>query len=572
MLLQFPAPIAVGQSPYAGAIKFYVHQTQQPGTVKLYRLLLADGTRCYTTSNLEVTTLTQSSKYKAKVEPMDAFVYTEKVPGTTRLYRITGRHPDGGWRSFYTAFEPEMKNVRKQKHSELHRMKAYVFPHDFHYGEITLQQGKPGTGNVQDVTISAYPKLSENNLGIEHHLEIGQDGKVALLRFDLSYIPKDAKVRSAALELFSFRVGSSEEEIERRWPIDVYECRHPWVEGTGHTVVARHDGATFSTSDGKTKWPTGQVSGCAGDLLGTALHEGGQTRWCAWQLKPTVVEEWISGRRPNFGMLVWGKRPGKNVTFASSNTTTLKNRPILRLMVVPPGFDGNLGDLVPVYCCYNPVGPEHFYTTSEKERDLFVANTEQAVALKQKQDAEQAKELEQKRLAESMRRKQEEEAKERQEQERRDRVAERYRNLRGKAPSSVGLVGAPLRVGSIEWTVTSARRLGEVLKSNNQFIDDLKAGGQFIQVDIRVENQGGSPKTLTAPYVFDDKGRQYRRSTEAHWFVPDERNTFLRTLNPNVPVTCSAIYDVADDATGLSLLVGDLDLLSSAEGAIELGL
>jgi hypothetical protein len=42
---------------------------------------------------------------------MDMFVYTEQKPGTLRLYRFVQRLPEGGWRSFYTAHEPEMKDV-----------------------------------------------------------------------------------------------------------------------------------------------------------------------------------------------------------------------------------------------------------------------------------------------------------------------------------------------------------------------------------------------------------------------------------------------------------------------------
>ena len=101
------------EPPYGGAVKFHVLKAERPGTVRLYRLLLADGTHCYTTSEREVSTLSKSSKYQAKIEPMDAFVYAEQAPGTTRLYRITQRLPGGeGWRSFYTASEAEMKSVR----------------------------------------------------------------------------------------------------------------------------------------------------------------------------------------------------------------------------------------------------------------------------------------------------------------------------------------------------------------------------------------------------------------------------------------------------------------------------
>ena len=292
-----------------------------------------------------------------------------------------------------------MKSVRKHKHCELHSMKAHVFTKDFRYGNLTFQKGQTDKGNVQDVTIAVDQASSEHNLGIEHCLDIGQDGGVALLRFDLSCIPEDATVESATLELFSFRVGSSEEESQRSWPINVYEFKYPWKEGTGYKIVTRRDGATLTTSDGKTKWATGHVAGCTGELLGTVVHEVNQPRLYRWKLNTTVVEEWVSGERPNYGMLVGGKPPGKYVTFGSSNTTTVKNRPTLRLAVAPPNFKGVLGDIVPIYNCYNPATAEYFLATSEKERDSFIEKAKQDVASNPNREDERRKLREQERLA-----------------------------------------------------------------------------------------------------------------------------------------------------------------------------
>lgn len=125
---------AQAQSPYEGGVKFYVHKTEQPGTVKLYRLLLADGTHCYTVSRSEVQSLTKSRRYRAKVEPMAAYVYTQQQPETTRLYRFS-QLINGAWRSFYTAFGPEKQDVTKQRNSKLDRMRVYVYPSTYQPAE-----------------------------------------------------------------------------------------------------------------------------------------------------------------------------------------------------------------------------------------------------------------------------------------------------------------------------------------------------------------------------------------------------------------------------------------------------
>lgn len=201
-------------------------------------------------------------------------------------------------------------------------------------------------------------------------------------------------------------------------------------------------------------------------------------------------------------------------------------------------------DVIPVHRFYDPEAGEHFYTTSEEEKENLIAQTAKTVEAR-------AKEAEEKRRA----------------------VAERYQKLRKNRPAAAGLPGEPVRIGQVEWTVLGARRLGKTLKSDNRLIDDLAASAEFVQVELRVENKGKRPLTLVAPKLFDSEGREFADSAEADWFVPnDKRLRLLRTLNPSVPFTCAVIYDVAEGATGLALVVGDLDLFESGEGAVNLGL
>jgi hypothetical protein len=393
---------AIAQSPYGGDIKFYMHRTEQPGTVRLYRLLLADGTHCYTTSEAEIRTMTTSRKYQARVEPVDMFVYAEQKPGTVRLYRLTQRLADGGWRSFYTAYEPEMKEVRTHQGCELHPVKAYVFPHDYMQPtEFVVQEGRPGAGDVRDVMISPDPRLSQHNLGGMDQLGIWPVSGVTLIRFDLSQIPSNTTIRAASLELSCISVGFSEEEIKRSWTIYVSECSHEWIEGTGDDTVPVRNGATASTYDGTHEWPKRDVTSCAGAVMGSFVHEGNRRGPCKWDLNTEVVDGWISGKRPNHGLMIWGEEPGKAVAFAPSESPTPENRPMLRLAALVPRDNLDSHDIAPVYCCYNPVSAEHFYTTSEKERDFFVANARQAVAARQERESEQTKRTDVARAAEA---------------------------------------------------------------------------------------------------------------------------------------------------------------------------
>ncbi len=372
-----------------------------------------------------------------------------------------------------------------------------------------LQEGQPGF-HVEDVAISVDPRLQKHNLGGMWSLDIWQDNGVALIRFDLSSIPPTARVKSAILELLSYSVGFSQTDIRRSWPVHVYECNHEWKEGTGLNTSAIQDGATIRTSDGTQPWPNGQVTASAGELLATTVHRGGKTRWYKWRLKPEIVEEWISGERPNRGLMVWGKRPGKAVSFVSSQSSTVVNRPILRVTIQGPA------DVVRQY-------------------KVRVAA-----------DVKAAKRL---------------------------MVAERYKKFRKREPTNVGLTGEAVRIGDIEWTVVAVQNMGNTLKSSNEFIDDLKTNGKFVWVEVRVENKGKDLRTLVAPPILDGAGRGFVSSSEDTFHVPEDKNLFLlKNLNPNIPFNAVLIYEVPNDSSQISLIVGDLDLFDAGEGAIDLGL
>lgn len=340
--------IARAEMKYEG-VKFYVHKTQKPGTVRFHRLLLINGTHCYTTSEAEVERLVKD--VKARVEPMDAFVFRERVPGTVRLYRFTLNPKKSVTINFYTAFEPEMKDIARREDSRLQDVRAYVYPHDF----------------------------------------------------------------------------------------------RPMAE--------------------------------------------------------------------------------------------------------------QATEIIPMYWFYNPESQEHFYTTSEIEKNGLVAQT---------------KDVEARRMAEEQKRN---ERVAREEQSRRENVLARFQKLRGKPPVAVGLVGNVVRVGEIDWTITRALRVGRTLKSNKQFVTDLTAGGEYLRVELQVENKGKTPRTLVAPTPVDAEARMFINSIEAELHIPGSRRlSLLKTLNPSVPFTCEIIFDVPTEIKSPYLLIGDLDLLADAEGAIDLGL
>jgi hypothetical protein len=202
--------------------------------------------------------------------------------------------------------------------------------------EIVLQAGFAGYDGATDVSVSVDGGIAHHNLGAMPSLDIWHQGGVAFLRFDVSKLPRAAKVKKATLEIFVVSCGFSIEQIARQWPIRVYECKYRWSEGTGLATDDKHDGATLGTRDGTFPWVNGKPVSCAGAVLGSAVIGSAAHEWVRWGLKTYAVEQWISHPEENFGVVVWGKPPGKAVSFASRESGSVSQRPILRLTLSVP--------------------------------------------------------------------------------------------------------------------------------------------------------------------------------------------------------------------------------------------
>jgi hypothetical protein len=241
------------------------------------------------------------------------------------------------------------------------------------------------------------------------------------------------------------------------------------------------------------------------------------------RLPNKIVRHFYTAFEPNMKEVV--KQPGS------------KLHP-MKCFVFPHTYKPLAGeDVVPVFEFYNPDSGEHFLTTSLAEKDQLI---------KAAQD-EQNRKLE--------------------------KVAARYRKLRKRDPAAVALREMPLTIGDVEWRVVDVRDLGHELKSSNQFIKDLTTSGHFLWVEIRVENKGKSLRSLIAPILFDEQGRSFYTSSDAHFVIPKEKNLFLlKNLNPGLTLNAVFIFEVPKEAPKLTLLAGDLDPTTAKEGAIDLGM
>lgn len=140
------------------------------------------------------------------------------------------------------------------------------------------------------------------------------------------------------------------------------------------------------------------------------------------------------------------------------------------------------------------------------------------------------------------------------------------------SPTPLPAIGSDVMVGKIRWKVTAASVLGQVLKSNNQFIDDKTTSGKFVEVSYQIENRDTDSTYFTAPRLVDAQKREFSDYSDALFFISDKEQCVLKELNPNVPAVCTVIYEVAADAEQLNAQVTSLSLLGGSPVLIDLGI
>lgn len=133
-------------------------------------------------------------------------------------------------------------------------------------------------------------------------------------------------------------------------------------------------------------------------------------------------------------------------------------------------------------------------------------------------------------------------------------------------------VGDDVQVGEIRWKFLEVTDLGKELKSDNQFIDPKSTSGKFVKIRFEIENQGTEAASYAGIDLKDGKDRTFKPYDERFSFVPEGEGCILEQLNPNLAKTCTEIFEIPADATGLKVVAGDLELFGAEEVMVDLGL
>ncbi|HNT18402.1 MAG TPA: C25 family cysteine peptidase [Acidobacteriota bacterium] len=190
-------------------------------------------------------------------------------------------------------------------------------------GLFTLAVGQLTAGQATDLVIQPSPSdthiaqdASGTNYGTSstmHVQRLTNAGRRALVQFDLSGIPQGSMINSAQLELYCTSPSSVSQTL------NLHNVNASWTEtgATWSNMNSKYDGTVLSSRTG-----------------GTAMG------WKSWTGLSGLVQDWIDGDIPNYGVMV--KTSVETGTtayayqFASSEHGTAANRPILRVNYTPP--------------------------------------------------------------------------------------------------------------------------------------------------------------------------------------------------------------------------------------------
>jgi len=117
---------------------------------------------------------------------------------------------------------------------------------------------------------------------------------------------------------------------------------------------------------------------------------------------------------------------------------------------------------------------------------------------------------------------------------------------------------------SAKWKVDNVKEIGKRLRSYNMFQKAKRTQGRFVQVDFTVENLTKKQQRMTSGMykIVDSMGREFKEVDGLGMHVPKRVNTvgLLDQLSSNVPYSFRTIFELPSDATGLKLMVSDLEV------------
>jgi hypothetical protein len=192
---------------------------------------------------------------------------------------------------------------------------------------IAFQDGTSPAGSYNGTRDTELRQGSATtNYGTDTNLEIdGDDGGSdiwVMLRWDVSQIPTDANLLGASISVNVSNTTDGSYEL--------YEMKRDWVENEA-TWQEYRAGQAWQTAGGqgasdRGSEPLGTLSFSSTGVQTTSLNAAGMT----------LLRDWISGAKPNYGFLVGNTSTTNGMDFGSREVTSASDRPKLSITYFTP--------------------------------------------------------------------------------------------------------------------------------------------------------------------------------------------------------------------------------------------
>lgn len=141
-----------------------------------------------------------------------------------------------------------------------------------------------------------------------------------------------------------------------------------------------------------------------------------------------------------------------------------------------------------------------------------------------------------------------------------------------KEEADAVLIGAVATAGDVQWVVTDAQRVNELVREGPTPKLTKTEQGSFVTVDFDFTNNGSDSVTLdnASTTLLDSEGRESRPKTDASTYIPEDRKLLLENVNPGLTRQGRVIFDVPPDASGFQLQVGDTNPFGGEDALVEL--
>ncbi len=189
------------------------------------------------------------------------------------------------------------------------------------YEVATFQEGVAGYSGFVDSTIS-YSSIDPD---IENLRVRGLGSQYALIKADISFVPKDAEITSAALLLYGAKAGYDDNTML----IDARQVLSEWDETTTHLPDVDFDEIT-----------TARIKiHLSGE--GEGKRDWGKDKWHSFNITP-FVKKWHADPATNFGVLLYNPSNNLYYLFRSSDYSNVQYRPILLIVYKVALMDSGL--------------------------------------------------------------------------------------------------------------------------------------------------------------------------------------------------------------------------------------